>query len=176
MVRLSGFRTRIGKFCRTFAPSFGKSRGDVAPLIPPIDDAKMAKKIDLSVIDQFYSAQVSANESAAKLESLREDVKEAVEELIRLKGKPADFTGVIDYHGFKIRVQRPTSYAWEANNNEEVTSDPNHAIYLQQLHLQKNMNDQLKYLRAQLKATAVALADAHPYSKSIKRGFTIAIV
>lgn len=136
----------------------------------------MAKKIDLSVIDQFYSAQVSANESAAKLESLREDAKEAVEELIRLKGKPADFTGVIDYHGFKIRVQRPTSYAWEANNNEEVTSDPNHALYLQQLSLQESMSKQLKYVRAQMKITAKALADAHPRSKSIKHGFTIAFV
>lgn len=136
----------------------------------------MAKKIDLSVIDQFYSAQMSANESAAKLESLREDAKEAVEELIRLKGEPADFTGVIDYHGFKIRVQRPTSYAWEANNNEEVTSDPNHGIYLQQLNLQESMSKQLKYVRAQMKITAKALADAHPYSKSIKRGFTIAFV
>lgn len=136
----------------------------------------MKKKIDLSVIDQFYSAQVSANESAAKLESLREDAKEAVKELIRLKGEPADFTGVIDYHGFKIRVQRPASYEWEANNNKEVTSDPNHAIYLQQLNLQESMSKQLKYVRAQMKITAKALADAHPKSKSIKRGFTIAFV
>jgi hypothetical protein len=71
----------------------------------------MKKEIDLSVIDRFYSAQVSANESAAKLESMREEAKEAVEELIRLKGKSPDFTGVIEYHGFKIRVQRPVSYA-----------------------------------------------------------------
>lgn len=119
---------------------------------------------------------MSANESAAKLESLREDAKEAVKELIRLKGKPADFTGVIDYHGFKIRVQRPISYEWEANNNKEVTSDPNHALYLQQLSLQESMSKQLKYVRAQMKITAKALADAHPRSKSIKHGFTIAFV
>lgn len=134
----------------------------------------MKKEIDLSVIDRFYAAQVSANESAAKLESMREEAKEAVEELIRLKGKSADFTGVIEYHGFKIRVQRPVSYAWEANTNEEVTSDPNHALYLQLLSLQESMNKQLKYVRAQLKITAKALADAHPKSKSIRHGFTIA--
>lgn len=91
----------IQSFGRTFAPSFGKSRSDVAPLNPPEGDAKMAKEIDLSVIDRFYSAQVSANESAAKVEELREEAKEAVEELIRLKGKPADFTGTLDYHGRK---------------------------------------------------------------------------
>lgn len=134
----------------------------------------MKKEIDLSVIDRFYSAQVSANESAAKLESMREEAKEAVEELIRLKGKPADFTGVIPYHGFKVRIQRPVSYAWEGNNNAEVTTDPNHALYLQQLSLQESMNKQLKYVRAQLKITAKALADAHPKSKSIRHGFTIA--
>lgn len=136
----------------------------------------MKKQIDLTVIDRMYSAQISANESKEQVEALRPQAEDAVEALIREQGKPADFTGIIEYHGFKIRVQRPKSYAWEDNNNEEITSDPNHAIYMQQLNLQKGMNAQLKYLRAQLKATAEALAFAHPYSKSIKRGFTIAFV
>jgi len=133
-------------------------------------------QIDLTVIDRMYSAQISANESKEQVEALRPEAENAVEALIREQGKPADFTGIIEYHGFKIRVQRPKSYAWEDNNNEEITSDSNYPIYMQQLNLQKSMNAQLKYLRAQLKATAEALAFAHPYSKSIKRGFTIAFV
>lgn len=133
-------------------------------------------QIDLTVIDRMYSAQISANESKEQVEALRPEAENAVEALIREQGKPADFTGIIEYHGFKIRVQRPKSYAWEDNNNEEITSDSNYPIYMQQLNLQKSMNAQLKYLRAQLKATAEALAFAHPFSKSIKRGFTIAFV
>ena len=124
----------------------------------------------------MYSAQISANESKAQVEALRDEAEEAVKQLIRLRKKPADFTGTIEYHGFKIRVQRPVSYEWEINSNKEITSDPNHAIYMQQIKLQKSMNDQLKFVRAQLKATAIALADAHPASKSIKHGFTIAFV
>ena len=136
----------------------------------------MEKEIDLTVIDRMYSAQISANESKAQVEALRKEAEPAVLELIRRQGKPADFTGIIEYHGFKIRVQRPVSYEWEINNNKEITSDPNHAIYMQQIKLQKSMNDQLKFVRAQLKATAIVLADAHPASKSIKHGFTIAFV
>ena len=136
----------------------------------------MEKEIDLTVIDRMYSAQISANESKAQVEALRDEAEEAVKQLIRLQKKPADFTGIIEYHGFKIRVQRPVSYEWEINSNKEITSDPNHAIYMQQIKLQKSMNDQLKFVRAQLKATAIALADAHPASKSIKHGFTIAFV
>ena len=131
-------------------------------------------QIDLTVIDRMFSAQISANESKEQVEALRPQAEDAVKALLRKKGKSADFTGTVDYHGFKIRVQRPTSYVWEDNNNEEITSDPNHAIYLQQLNLQKNMNAQLKYLRAQLKATAEALADALPKSQSIMHRFTIA--
>ena len=136
----------------------------------------MDKEIDLTVIDRMYSPQISANESKAQVEALRDEAEEAVKQLIRLQKKPADFTGIIEYHGFKIRVQRPVSYEWEINSNKEITSDPNHAIYMQQIKLQKSMNDQLKFVRAQLKATAIALADAHPASKSIKHGFTIAFV
>lgn len=133
-------------------------------------------QIDLTVIDRMFSAVVAANESKEQVEALRPQAEDAVKELLRKKRKSADFTGTIEYHGFQIRVQRPKSYAWEDNNNEEITSDSNYPIYMQQLNLQKSMNAQLKYLRAQLKATAEALADAHPNSKSIKRGFTIAFV
>ena len=136
----------------------------------------MATKIDLTVIDQMYSAQMSMNESEETLKTLRPQVEEAVKELIRQQGKPKNWTGTIDYHGFKIVVSRPRSYTWEQNTNEEVTSDPNHAIYLQQLELQKRMADQLKDMKADVKRTAEKLEKAHPESDSIKRGFRIALV
>ncbi len=131
---------------------------------------------DFSVIDQMFSAMLSQNESKATIDALRPKVEKAVRELIRQRGLPKDFTGTIEYNGINIRVQRPRSYTWEHNYNPDVTGDPNHAIYLQQLELQKRMCEQLKDMRADVKRTAEKLADAHPASESIKRGFTIAFV
>ena len=131
---------------------------------------------DFSVIDQMFSAVLSQNESKATVDALRPKVEKAVRELIRQRGLPKDFTGTIEYNGINIRVQRPRSYTWEHNYNPDVTGDPNHAIYLQQLELQKRMSEQLKDMRADVKRTAEKLADAHPASESIKRGFTIAFV
>lgn len=134
------------------------------------------KKINLQVIDQMFSAQMSANESEATIAALRPQVEEAVQELIRQRGLPKDFKGTIPYHGFKIRVQRPKSFTWEKNTNPEVTSDPNHSIYVQQLELQKRMSEQLKDMRADVKRTAEKLEAAHPESESIKHGLTIALM
>jgi len=134
------------------------------------------KKINLQVIDQMFSAQMSANESEATIAALRPQVEEAVQELIRQRGLPKDFKGTIPYHGFKIRVQRPKSFTWEKNTNPEVTSDPNHSIYVQQLELQKRMSDQLKDMRADVKRTAEKLEKAHPESESIKHGLTVALM
>ena len=131
---------------------------------------------DFSVIDRMFSAMLSQNESKATIDALRPKVEAAVKELIRQRGLPKDFTGTIEYNGINIRVQRPRSYTWEHNYNPDVTGDPNHAIYLQQLELQKRMCEQLKDMRADVKRTAEKLADAHPASESIKRGFTIAFV
>ena len=128
------------------------------------------------VIDQFFAAQVACNESETTLKALRPQVEAAVQALIAERGLPKTFTGTIEYHGFKIRVQRPKSYTWEKNTNPSVTSDPNHAIYLQQLDLQRRINDQLKDMRADVKRTAEKLAQAHPESESIKLGFTIAVM
>ena len=136
----------------------------------------MAKKINFEVIDQFFSAQMSANESEETLKALRPQVEEAVKELMRQQGKPKNWTGTLEYHGFKIVVSRPKSYTWEQNTNEELTSDPNHAIYLQQLELQRQINEQLKDMRADVKRTAEKLEKAHPTSECIKRGFRIAIM
>jgi len=134
------------------------------------------KKINLQVIDQMFSAQMSANESEATIAALRPQVEEAVQELIRQRGLPKDFKGTIPYHGFKIRVQRPKSFTWEKNTNPEVTSDPNHSIYVQQLELQKRMSEQLKDMRADVKRTAEKLEKAHPESESIKHGLTVALL
>ena len=125
------------------------------------------------VIDQFFAAQLSANESNATMDSLREDVKKAVEALIAEQGLPKTFTGTIEYHGFKIVVSRPKSYTWEKNTNPAITSDPNHAIYLQQLALQEQMAAQLKDMRADIRRTAEKLAKAHPDSESIKHSFRL---
>ena len=136
----------------------------------------MATKIDLTVIDQMYSAQMSMNESEETIKALRPQVEVAVEELIRQLGLPKNFKGVIPYHGFQIRVQRRKSYTWELNTQSEVTSDPNHAIYLKQLELQERMSEQLKDMRADVKRTAEKLAKDHPESESIKHTLVVAVM
>ena len=136
----------------------------------------MATKINYDVIDQFFSAVMAQNESKERMDALRPQVEEAVKALIRQQGKPTNWTGILEYHGFKIVVSRPKTYTWEQNTNEEVTSDPNHSIYLQQLDLQKRINEQLKDMRADVKRTAEKLEKAHPDSESIKRGFRMAFL
>ena len=124
----------------------------------------------------MYSAILSQNENEATIKALRPQVEEAVKALIAERGLPKTFTGTIEYHGFQIVVSRPRSYTWEQNTNPAVTSDPNHAIYLQQLDLQRRINDQLKDMRADVKRTAEKLAAAHPESESIKRGLRLAFL
>ena len=136
----------------------------------------MEKQINLEVIDQFFAAQLSANESKERMDALRAEVELAVKELMRQQGKPKNWTGTLAYHGFKIVVSRPKSFTWEQNTNPNVTSDPNHAIYVQQLELQKRINEQLKDMRADVKRTAEKLEQAHPDSDSIKHGFRLAFV
>ena len=128
------------------------------------------------VIDRFFAAQVACNESEATIKDLRPQVEKAVQALIAERGLGKSFTGTIEYHGYKIVISRPKTYTWEKNNNEEVTSDPNHAIYIQQLELQQRINDQLKEMRADVKRTAERLANAHPESESIKYSFRMAFI
>ena len=129
--------------------------------------------IDLSVIDQMYSAMLSMNESEETIKALRPQVEIAVQELIRLQGKPANFTGILEYHGFHIRVQRPTSYTWEKNTQIE---DSNLDFYKQLHGYYEQLQENVKEARADLKRTAEKLAKAHPDSESIKHGFTIALL
>ena len=133
-------------------------------------------KINLEVIDQMFSAVLSANESEETIKALRPQAEEAVQELIRQRGLPKNYTGTLEYHGFKIVVRRPKSYTWEQNTSPSVTSDPNHAIYLQQLDLQERINAQLKDMRADVKRTAEKLEKAHPDSDSIKQTLVIALM
>ena len=133
-------------------------------------------KINLEVIDQYFAAQVACNESETTLKSLRPQVEAAVQALIAERGLGKNFTGTIEYHGFKIIVSRPKSFTWEKNTNPAITSDPNHAIYLQQLALQEKIAAQLKDMRADVKRTAEKLEKAHPESESIKHSFRLAFV
>ena len=130
-------------------------------------------KIDLSVIDRMYSAMLSVNESEETIKALRPQVEIAVQELIRLQGKPTNFTGILDYHGFHIRVQRPTTYTWEQNTQiQDANLDYYKRLHVMYMQLQTDVKD----VRADLKHTAEKLAKAHPNSESIKRGFTVALL
>ena len=130
-------------------------------------------KTNFEVIDQFFSAQLSANESEATLKALRPQVEEAVQELMRQQGKPKGWTGTLDYHGFKIVVRRPKSYTWEQNTQIQ---DPNLDFYKQLHGYYQQLQENVKEARADLKRTAEKLEKAHPESESIKYGFTIAIM
>ena len=135
----------------------------------------MAKKIEnkYEVIDQMFAAVLSANESEATIKALRPQVEEAVQALIEERGLSKDFTGTIEYHGFKIRVQRPKSYTWEKNTQIQ---DPNLDFYKQLHSYYENLQDNVKEARADLKRAAEKLEKAHPDSESIKYGFTIALM
>ena len=122
----------------------------------------------------MYAATIAANENKAIIDALRPQVEKAVQALIAERGLPRTFTGTIEYNGIKIIVSRPKSFTWEKNTNPAITSDPNHAIYMQQLALQEKMAAELKDMRADLKRTAEKLEKAHPESESIKHAFRIA--
>jgi hypothetical protein len=130
-------------------------------------------KIDLSVIDQFFAAQLSANESEATIKALRPQVEEAVRELMRQQGKPKHWTGTIEYHGFKIVVSRPKSYTWEQNTQIQ---DANLDFYKQLHGYYEQLQQNVKEARADLKRAAEKLEKAHPDSESIKYGFRLAFL
>ena len=133
----------------------------------------MAKKINYEVIDPMFSAVLSANESEATIKALRPQVEEAVQALIEERGLPKNYTGTIEYHGFKIVVRRPKSFTWEKNTQIQ---DPS-LDYYKQLHgYYTKLQEDVKEARADLKRSAEKLAKAHPDSESIKHGFTIALM
>ena len=130
-------------------------------------------KTNFEVIDQMFAAQQTANESEELITSLRPQVEDAVEELIRQKGLPRKFTGFIEYHGIKIRVQRPKAYTWELNTQ---LKDPNLDTYKQQHAMYKQLQHDVKDLRADMKRTGEKLEKAYPDSESIKHGLVIALI
>ena len=125
------------------------------------------------VIDRMFAAVLSANESEATIKALRPQVEKAVQALIEEQGLPKDFTGILPYNGFKIRVQRPKSYTWEKNTQIQ---DANLDFYKQLHGYYEQLQDNVKEARADLKRTAEKLEKAHPDSESIKYGFTIALM
>jgi hypothetical protein len=125
------------------------------------------------VIDQMFSAVLSQNESEATIKALRPQVEQAVQALIEERGLPKNFTGVIPYNGFKIRVQRPKSYTWEKNTQIQ---DANLDFYKQLHGYYEQLQDNVKEARADLKRAAEKLEKAHPDSESIKHGLTIALM
>ena len=131
------------------------------------------KNIDLTVIDQMFAAITAANENDATIDTLRPKVEEAVRELIRQRWLPRTFTGVLEYHGFHIRVQRPTSYTWEQNTQIQ---DENLEYYKRLHGMYEQLKADVKDARADLKRKAEKLAKKYPDSESIKQGFTVAIM
>ena len=121
----------------------------------------------------MFAAVLSANESEQTIQSLRPQVEEAVKELMRQQGKPASWTGSLEYHGFKIVVRRPTSYTWEQNTQiKDAQLD-----YYKSLHaISEQLNNDLKKRKAEMKGVAKSLELAYPNSESIKRGFTVALI
>ena len=127
---------------------------------------------NFEVINQMYAATIAANENKAIIDALRPEAEKAVQELLKQQGKPASFSGTIEYNGIKIVVRRPTSYTWEKNNSVQ---DDNIAYYKKLHACYEQLQTDVKELRADLKRTAEKLAKAHPNSDSIKHGFTIAL-
>ena len=136
--------------------------------------AKMkTNEFDFSVIDQMYSAVLSQNESKERVDALRTKVEKAVQELIRQRGLPKDFTGTIEYHGIKIIVRRPTSYTWEQNTQiKDVNLDMYKALHAKCAQLDR----EIKARRAEMKGVGKSLELQYADSESIKHGFTIAFV
>ena len=126
---------------------------------------------NFEVINQMYAATIAANENKAIIDALRPEAEKAIQELLKQEGKPASFTGTIEYNGIKIIVRRPTSYTWEKNNSVQ---DDNIAYYKKLHACYEQLQTDVKELRADLKRTAEKLAKAHPNSDSIKHGFVIA--
>ena len=128
---------------------------------------------NVDVIDQFFAAQIAANENEETLKALRPQVEEAVKALIAERGLGKSFTGTIEYNGIKIVVSRPKIVTWEQNNQ---IKDENLDYYKRLHSCYEQLQDDIKSIRKDLKHTSEKLEKAHPESESIKHGFRIAFV
>ena len=68
----------------------------------------MAKKIDLTVLDQQRATTMAANELKKELDSHRAEVERAIAKLLRERGLPKNYTGELEFNGYTIRIQRRT--------------------------------------------------------------------
>ena len=68
----------------------------------------MAKKIDLTVLDQQHATTMAANELKKELDSHRAEVERAIAKLLRERGLPKNYTGELEFNGYTIRIQRRT--------------------------------------------------------------------
>lgn len=68
----------------------------------------MAKKIDLSVLDQQRAKTLAINELKKDMDAQRAAQERAIAKLLREKGLPKDYSGELEYNGYTIRVQRRT--------------------------------------------------------------------
>ena len=113
------------------------------------------------VIDQFFAAQIAANENEETLKSLRPQVEAAVQALLKEQGKPANYTGSIYYHGLRIVVSRPKTFTWELNTQ---LKDEN-LDYYKRLH----MCHQARFPHRRLpRRTQPRLRSVHRKRKGIK--------
>ena len=129
------------------------------------------EKVD--VIEQFCAASESAHMYNEQVENLRPKAAEALQEMFNTKREMHNFTGVLNYKGHQLRIQRPKSYTWEQNNQID---DPQIAYYKAMSKQYDDLNTQLKAKRKEMKGVAETLAVKYPDSESIKYGFTVAFL
>lgn len=129
------------------------------------------EKVD--VIEQFCAVSEQARVVNEQVENLRPQAAEALQEMFNADRSKRDFTGILDYKGHTLRIQRPKSYTWEQNNQID---DPQIAYYKAMSKQYDDLNTQLKAKRKEMKGVAETLAVKYPDSESIKYGFTIAFL
>ena len=66
----------------------------------------MAKKINISVLDQQHATTMAANVLKKELDSRRSEAERAIAKLLRMRGLPKNFSGEIEYNGYIIRIQQ----------------------------------------------------------------------
>ena len=129
--------------------------------------------VKVDIIEQFCTASENAHMYSEQVESLRPQAAEALQEMFNTKREMHNFTGVLNYKGHTLRIQRPKSYTWEQNNQID---DPQIAYYKAMCKQYDDLNTQLKAKRKEMKGVAETLAIKYPDSESIKHGFTVAVL
>lgn len=66
----------------------------------------MAKKINLSVLDQQHATAMAANELKKEMDARRTEVERAIAKVLRDLGLPKNYSGELEYNGYTIRIQQ----------------------------------------------------------------------